>query len=289
MAVEPVERMLVPLDGSLLAETVLAVAEALAREHDAELILLRVIDPDVSPALRDNEVEAATYLGRLRRRIEEDGLGRVRQVIATGAPDATIAGTAREHRADLIAMATHGRSGLGRLLIGSVARSVVRRTNVPVLLVHRRLAWQQGSAREVLVPLDGSPLSEAVVAVVERLAGSLDFAIHLLHAVEPPPVSPEGAPATGTVLAYSEQEARHYLAGVVERLQAKGLRARASVRFGRPIDAIPAAVEEHGIGLVAMSTHGRTGLGRVLLGSVAEQVLGSVSAPVILWRPGARD
>jgi nucleotide-binding universal stress UspA family protein len=289
MTAEPVERLLVSLDGSVLAETVMPVVEALAREHEAELILLRVIDPQVSPAFRDDEVEAETYLGRLRRRLEEDGLRHVRSVVATGAPDATIAETAEYHRADLIAMATHGRSGLGRVLIGSVAQSVVRRASAPVLLVHGRLTWQPGRAREVLVPLDGSPTSEAIVGPVERLAGPLDFTIHLLHVVETPPGRAEAAAAAGMIRVYGEQEARRYLDGLTERLQGKGLRVRSSVRVGRAIEAIPASIAEDGIGLVAMSTHGRTGLGRLLVGSVAEHVLGAVTVPVVLWRPRRLD
>jgi nucleotide-binding universal stress UspA family protein len=282
---DAVERILVSLDGSTLAEAVMPVAEALARAHEAELILLRVIDPDVSPTFRDDEVEAEFYLGRLRRRLEEDGLRHVRSVVSVGRPDAAIAETAEGQRADLIAMTTHGRSGLGRLVVGSVAQSVVRQASAPVLLVHGRIEWKPGRAREVLVPLDGSPSSEAIVASVERLAGPLDFAVHLFHALEPAPAGVEASGAAGMDVAHREQEARRYLAGTAARLQAKGLRVQSSVRLGRAVDAILAAVEEHGIGLVAMSTHGRTGLGRLLIGSVAEHVLRSIAVPVVLWRP----
>jgi nucleotide-binding universal stress UspA family protein len=280
-----VERILVALDGSALAEAVLPVAAVLAREHEAELVLFRAVAPEPLPAVPDEEAEADGYLAGVARRLETMGVRRVRRLVVRAEADAGIVEAAERQRADLVAMTTHGRTGLSRLLVGSVADRVVRRAAAPVLLVRGEPQWPTGRTTEVLVPLDGSPLAEAILPAVERLAGPLDLAIHLFHAVEPTPaVPPEIVGGPELSAAHRAREAEQYLGAVAARLEDKGLRVRYAVRLGRAAEAIAAYVEEHGVGLVAMSTHGRTGLGRLLFGSVAERVLGAVKVPVVLWK-----
>lgn len=141
------ERMLVPLDGSEVAEAILPFAEQVAGPLDAEVVLLRVVEPPspvelvasagaVAPdifTLRD--MEAKSYLSEVQRRLSKKGL-RVRTRVALGGPPAEeILAAAQATSADLIAMATRGRSGLGRALFGSVAESVLRASPVPVLLI----------------------------------------------------------------------------------------------------------------------------------------------------------
>ena len=101
-----------------------------------------------------------------------------------GDADQAIANAATRERADLIAMSTHGRSGLDRLRFGSVAEGVVRRAPVPVLLVRGMAAWDRGGIDRILVPLDGSEASEEVLPIVSCLAGPFDFEVQLLHVVE---------------------------------------------------------------------------------------------------------
>jgi nucleotide-binding universal stress UspA family protein len=140
------ERMLVPLDGSEVAEAILPFAEQVAGPLDAEVVLLRVLEP-VSPVelvasagvvapdtftLRD--MDARRYLSEIERRLSKKGL-RVRTRVAFGSPADEILAAAQTTSADLIAMATHGRSGLGRAVFGSVAESVLRASPVPVLLI----------------------------------------------------------------------------------------------------------------------------------------------------------
>ena len=140
------ERMLVPLDGSLSAEAILPFAEQVAGPLDAEVVLFRVVEPPspielvasagvVSPdtfTLRD--IDAKRYLSEIARRLSKKGI-RVRTRVMVGSAAEEILGAARSTSADLIAMATHGRSGVGRALFGSVAESVLRASPVPVLLI----------------------------------------------------------------------------------------------------------------------------------------------------------
>lgn len=138
-------RVLVPLDGSALSEAVLPFIVEIAGPLDMEVVLLRVLEPQVPVVVegtRHVEIEdvearrreAEAYLAPLARRLEERGV-RVRTHVARGEPAAEIVGVARELGADLIAMSTHGRGGLGRLLFGSVAEAVLRQAHLPVFLM----------------------------------------------------------------------------------------------------------------------------------------------------------
>jgi nucleotide-binding universal stress UspA family protein len=151
-----------------------------------------------------------------------------------------------------------------------------------VLLVRGIAAWDRGGIKRILVPLDGSEASEAVLPIVSCLAGPFDFEVQLLHVVE-------GARSviSSPLLATGVREPRAYLAEVAAHLEARALRVTTTVRAGLPAEVIPAVAVETKSGLVAMSTHGRTGLGRLFLGSVAERVLRSVSVPMLLWKPPA--
>jgi nucleotide-binding universal stress UspA family protein len=268
-------RILVPLDGSTLAEAVLPIVERLARDHDAEVVLLEVLEGQPT---REAELEAERqvrgYLERTVDCLRGHGLGRVHARVWYGEAEQAIANAATREQADLVAMSTHGRSGLDWLRFGSVAEGVVRRAPIPVLLVRGVAAWGRGGINRILVPLDGSEASEAVLPIVSSLAGPFDFAVQLLHVVE-------------AALPLPGWEAEAYVARVAALLQARGLRVDVTVRAGLPAEVIPAVAAETKSGLVAMSTHGRSGLGRLFLGSVAERVLRSVSVPVLLWKPPA--
>lgn len=137
----------------------------------------------------------------------------------------------------------------------------------------------------VLVPLDGSEVAEAIVPFIEQVAGPLEAEVVLLRVVEP--MSPAEAMASvdvGAPLAAREDNARRYLSELERRLSNKGLRLRTRVAFGSPAEEILAAAKATGADLVAMATHGRSGLGRVLFGSVAEAVLQTSVVPVLVIR-----
>ena len=178
-------RILVPLDGSTLAQAILPVVERLARDHEAEVILLEVLEGQgTREAELDAEQQAGDYLQRTVDFLRRSGLKRVCKRVWYGDADQAIANAATRERADLIAMSTHGRTGLDWLRFGSVAEGVVRRAPVPVLLVRGMAAWDRGGIDRILVPLDGSEASEAVLPIVSCLAGPFDFEVQLLHVVE---------------------------------------------------------------------------------------------------------
>jgi nucleotide-binding universal stress UspA family protein len=145
--------------------------------------------------------------------------------------------------------------------------------------------------KRVLVPLDGSPLAEAIIPFIVQIAGPLDLEIVLVRVLQPiPPEVVEGARhvVLEDVPARFE-EARTYLATVADRLAVNGIRVRTDVRRGEPVSEIVGGARDAGADLIAMTTHGRSGLGRLLFGSVAEAVLRHAEIPVFLMRLTERD
>ena len=144
--------------------------------------------------------------------------------------------------------------------------------------------------KRVLVPLDGSDLSESVLPFLTEIAGPLDMAVVLLRVLEPitPAVVEVGRDIVVDTLDDRRRDAAEYLAPIAIGLRARGIETSWTVRVGHAADEILAAAREAGTDLIAMSTHGRSGLGRLLFGSVAEQVLRRADVPVFLMRQTRR-
>lgn len=211
--------------------------------------------------------------------------------VLEGEPSAAIAAHAESSGADLIVMSTHGRGGLERAWIGSVADRLVRRVPVPILLV--RPSHEAPGERtpptiqRVLVPLDGSPLAESVLESAGELAQRLDAELVLLRVLESDltadsPYLPAVATQQEDHLRDVERQAGEYLETVAGRLEAQGVRvADRLLRTGSPSRVI-SSVARDVAQVTAMATHGRGGLQRFLLGSVSDKVLRSSEQPVLL-------
>lgn len=267
-------RILVPLDGSLLAESALQLAAGLARAREGEILIVRVIDPHAPlPAgplglvsrYRDSEREAAVDdLERVTRQLTRWGLhGTTR--LAWGQPVAQIVRVAREEQATLIVMASHGRSGPGRWLLGSVTEGVLRLSPCPVLIGRGSLHHEFAGFRQVVVPLDGSQNAAEVLPAVQP---------YLHREARGTLVRSSDDLVRQSALRLDEQAYRAYQA----TLQAELTRAlppdswRWEVLDCPPAEAILRVAEADQADLIAMSTHGRTGFHRLLLGSVTERV-----------------
>ncbi len=196
---------------------------------------------------------------------------------------------AEQKSVDLITMSTHGRSGVQRWLLGSVAEKVVRGADVPVLLVRASRSpvvapARAGALRCILVPLDGSIRAEAVLPYVKRLARyPFDLRVTVLCVV------PDGVPATAGQLGIGSDDdtgwqdrASMYLASVCADLASSGVEAKANVRLGRPDLQITEAAEEGSVDLITMCSHGNSAADSSAFGNVAAQVLHNSPVPVLL-------
>lgn len=278
------KRILVPLDGSPLADRILTQVRRLLLRKDAEVVLLGVVDPGAPDPILD----LPERLRRARDHLEgvRDGLvdqGAVVTVEAVaGDPARTIVERARRMDAELVAMSTHGRSGLSRLLRGSVAEAVVRASASPVLLANPRALDAAAEPRlgRILVPLDGSEVSLGILPAVEALARLHEAEVLLLRVEWQVPIDIY----PGTVALRPPGEVAALLEPHRRRLEERGLRARSLVTYGPEAAEILDAAERERVDLIAMSTHGRSGVSRWLLGSVAEAVLRHCARPLLLVR-----
>ncbi|HWQ13325.1 MAG TPA: universal stress protein [Roseiflexaceae bacterium] len=282
-------RILVPLDGSPLAEAALPHAAALARAAGDELLLLRVVTPAETsqslfwkatiPAELREEWEEATleradiYLRDTAARLRGAGLRVTTEVSAADdAAEAIVARADQDPHIGLVAMATHGRGGLGRWVLGSVASKVLQAVATPLLLVRAREEAPPAAEvtyRTMLVPLDGSGFAELALAEARLLAAATGAELVLVAVVG------EGEDAT---------QAAAYLDEVATRLRADHLAVRTRVLAGSPAERLLEAADEEHADLIVMATHGRGGWRRLWLGSVASKVVEGATAPVLLVR-----
>lgn len=299
-------KVLVPLDGSELAEVVFVYAKELAGRLGLDLVLLHVYSPDeaASVPMRRAYVERAAEI--IKRQSEEarEKAGikpgvkavNVRGELAPGYPAEEILRYADENGIDLILMATHGRSGVKRWTVGSVADKVLRASKVPVWLIRaeipQEIVYDKWPTRTILVLLDGSELAETVLPHVEAVAkqrGAELVDVILLSVCEPsllPSYYPAAMPLNwDDHVARCKRSNGEYLAKIEKRLKEAGLRVRSEVLVGKPAEAIVDYVSKNPVNLIVMSTHGRSGPSRWVLGSVAEKVLLGVSSPILLVRP----
>src|SRR5581483_7617983 len=275
--------ILVPLDGSTLAARAVPFATAFARAAGARLVLIRAVRADRLPgekaalAQRAARRRAEVELGVIVEQLQQEGLAAEAHVSSKAAPEA-IVDAARQQHADLIVMSTHGRSGIGRWLYGSVADRVLQRTRVPVLLVPpscERTCPAAGALR-VLVPLDGSELAERALVYARAVAGTAGEI--LLYQVLPPSVPIDDGdlldPYWTEVFAEARADVLRYLEGV-------------AVELGAAAQRIAEYARREKVDLVVLSSHGRAGVARWLLGSVAEELLREAPTPLLLVRPQA--
>jgi nucleotide-binding universal stress UspA family protein len=276
-------RVLIPVDGSTLSDAIVLHARRLVRHDRArtELHLLTVLDgaPPTEEERAAQSEEARAHLQLLSEALERD-CASVRAHVVQGDPLAQILEATRSLRADLVAMTTHGRTGLARWVRGSVAERVLFASGVPVLLInpHAPATRAEAGYRRVIVPLDGSPGSAEILAVAGAIALGSSAQVVLLH------VTP-ALPHALTPQAHAEA-----LLGSARRsLEAAGIEdVRVVGRIGDPSTMILNEVEvQHG-DLLAITTHARTGLARWRLGSVAEPVLRRATCPVLAYRMQGR-
>ncbi|MCR4392961.1 MAG: universal stress protein [Dehalococcoidales bacterium] len=301
------KRMLVLLDGSRLSETVFSYARELSGRLCLNLDLLHVCSPDESEQLpmRQAYVEhMAEMLKAQSEKLQRDcGIAQAastieaRSQVVIGYPPEEILKYAEANHVDLIMLSTHGRSGIRRWGIGSVADKVIHETRVPVWLVpaeiREDIIYDKMPSRVIMVPLDGSKLAESILPHVEELVKQrgVDVEVVLVNVGKQVTMPRELWEASrefiGEDISAFRLASEVYLNGIVKQLRTKGINARAEQLIGDPAEEIIRYAADIHPQLIAMSTHGRSGFSRFVFGGVAENILHRLKkTPVFLVRPG---
>ncbi len=284
-----IKQILVPLDGSDAAKQALPHAVSIARRVDAAIILLRVVPVQSYVSLSDPNMvldsgtgataydyemvrelqekgreTAVAYLNEKQALLQQDGIA-CETIIGEGDEAGTIVDTAVEQKADMIVMTTHGRSGFSRWMMGSVAERVLREAKCPIMVVRH-----SEHAQHVLIPLDGSELSEQALPIGLQVAAANGATAHLMRVHE------------------SSSETAHtavqmYLDNCITEPVA--VKVKTAVIHGSPASSILDYVEKNGIDLIVMATHGRRGVHRWVYGSVTEKILRGAERNIFIIRP----
>lgn len=305
--------LLVPLDGSAAAEHALPMGASLARRFGAALQIVRVHVPVGSvhgehgwyDEIADREIRESgqAYIDAVIQRLAAVG----NSFLSSALLDGTVASAINRHAVatgvDLIVMTTHGRGPMARFWLGSVADSLVRQTSIPILFVRPQEAeadlTHEPLFERVQIPLDGSPLAEQILEPAVALAAAMQAEITLLRVVQqltPASYDSDSSRVSGIRPALLKQlqevdrqewtRAEEYLDQIAERLRSRSLRVQTRVVSQvRPATAILDDASTHGTDLIALATHGRGGLKRLLVGSVADKVLRGTTTSVLVQRP----
>ncbi|MFC2050106.1 universal stress protein [Chloroflexota bacterium] len=283
------QEILVPLDGSGEAESVLSYLKDLAPRFGSHVHILGV---GIGRKTRRVNRLLEDYINRIANGLQSNNI-KAEAVIRYGIAADKILDFTAENEIDLIIMATHGRSGMTRWWMGSVAEKVISEATAPVLLVRSkrpsktRAAGKPKLLHNILAPLDGSDIGEAALPYAEIVATNSGALISLLQVVSPPgtvEASLLGGPDWRKFVKAMHNAGEDYLKNIAERLIGKGIKTTFEVITGDPADKIVEYANDKKASLIAMSTHGRTGLSRWVLGSIADKVLHGGRIPILLVR-----
>ncbi len=302
-------RILVPLDGSRFAEIATPVAVRLAKEtgaalrfvlvHESRLNAVPLPDGAILAAEDDSAIRKSEshYLEDAVARLDAGPAVKVSADVVDGLAGPALTAEILTWGPDLVVMATHGRGPLTRFWLGSVADYLVRHVSVPLLLLRPKdeVDWPAPDLhlKAILVPLDLSPASEAVLEPVMALASLHHARIELVHVVEPllgVPASPFPfpLPSMTDVDEKNQREAERGLAAIASRLEGKGFAVSSKVLIGATVaGAVLDHIESTRPDLVALATHGRGGFRRALVGSVADKVIRASHHAVLVVRPAS--
>lgn len=287
--------LLVPLDRSSFAEQALPLALSIARRANARLDLVEVHDASWAPF--DHQLDAEckrqehAYLEATGQWLASasrvpitasvlSGMNTLAEMVADG-----ILNRIRECRTDLIVLATHARGVLDRLSLGSIADELIRRAGVPVLVVPPRdtvpTLIPEPVVSDVLISLDGSPLAEQILDPAVELASLTEARCGLLQVVPPDSTGGQRAGNPPEV-----EKAEEYLNRVAARLRGQGVQVWTRILVARyAADAILEVIKAQPDSLIALATHGRGGLQRLLFGSVATRLIQAAPSPLLVYRP----
>lgn len=289
--------VVVALDGSALAETVLPLVQTIARAVGARITLLHVLERDAPARVHGQPhlttaADAERYLRTLAARLQAHELEVRVHVHSVPEPDiaAGIAVHASELGGDLLVLAAHGHGGVRAWLLGRVPEQVTARARCPVLIAPAPTTRDLTCVGRILLPLDQTSESQAAVPHARILATALGATVVLITVVPTPGTIPgDTSPTavflphtTASLLDWAEEQARDALNDLARALDAAGVKVVTEIRRGEPARELLQAIAEHEVDLVVMATHARAGLAGLSAGSVAARVVAAASCPLLL-------
>jgi nucleotide-binding universal stress UspA family protein len=292
-------RMLIPLDGSKVAEQVLPYARRLAKALKIPVELLEVVDLEAlrllanpergrytDALLSEKKETSKSYLEAVAQSFQGT---QVTCLVEKGIPEDVVIKRAASDKDTLIVMATHGRSGIQRWVLGSVADKILHGSTNHLLLIRandQAKAGGEAPLRKVIVPLDGSPLAETVLPYVFDIAKKMRLEVVFVRAYAlPTSATDEYETYSDELISQIEAEAQDYLAEKVRESKAKGLENVSSVvNIGSGAEEIITLARNTPDNFVTMCTHGRSGIKRWVLGSVTDRVVRHSGDPVLIIR-----
>ncbi len=296
--------ILVPLDGSQLAECVLPQVGAIARSFDAEITLLCMLEKNqagASAQLFDllnwqiNKTKAAFYLEKIKARFQESGL-RAQTTVLEGLVAEGITEYAQNQGMKLIILSSHGRSGLTQWGISSITQKIILSAPTSLLIVRaHQYAAHSGDLSEtplyqrILVPLDGSQRAENVLPIITQLAHFHQSQIHIVQVVQTPemarqmPPAPEDIDLSNRVVARNREEAGHYLEQVKSRSYLEGIAVQTHLMTSdNAAVALHQLEEQEQIDMVTLSAHGYSGNHQWPYGSMVNNFIMYGKAPLLI-------
>ena len=288
-------KILVPLDGSNAAEIVIPYVEELAAKLAAEVIVVSVYESpdDMSHLHRYYLQRMVDQIQSQINEFEPAKTIKIQSEVLQGKPAQQLLRFADATNVSLIAMASYGSSGRETKLLGNIAVKVLWSTTKPVLLIRtpaNEVALKQKRLiKKILVPLDGSKTGETIIECAEVLAKALDAELVLLQVLEPLRIVAGFESVALSSIPQGEESikasARAYLGNVEKPLKQKGIKTSVEIVWGSAAERIIEYTESNNIDLITISSHGRSGVGRWVLGSVTEKVLEAGDIPVLVARP----
>jgi nucleotide-binding universal stress UspA family protein len=286
------KKILVPLDGSELAEKALPYAKTIAKLKNSNVILFAV---SLTIFVDRRDRLFASYVEVNAKELNEEG---IKATAATSYGDVAeeILKYANNNKMDLIVMATHGYSGTKQWMFGSITQKVLYGTGIPVLLIKSKSPQVSVEFKRILLPLDGSPFSESAFPYVVGLAKNTNKEILLLHICEPPivpsygsrPINPTWKKYRDDMWAETEKLSTSYLKKTMAALKKKGIKVKSRVikaQSGKVAKTIMQISEEENIDLIIIATQGRSGVSSWVYGSIANRIVEEFSQPILLIRP----
>lgn len=290
------KKILVPLDGSELAERALSPALNIAQASEADVLLLRSMAmvhsmmPDFAGeydwhwpelSLENTRLECSEYLESVAQAFRRPGVT-LRKQVMEGDEAAAILEAAEMEQVDLIVMTSHGRSGVKRWMLGSVTERTLHYAPCPVIVIRAPIEIDH-----MIVALDGSVLAEKALKPALAVAACLDAHVTLLHVIEPPDPLDELSEAYAP--AEVVERAESYLFSITQRYVHGDVSLGTAVLTGEIVDSLSHFIAREGVDMVAMTTHGRSGVRRWVYGSVTSKVMRGCDCSMLVIRPRSEE